>query len=79
MWMLERYPSQHFNPVPLPSHFLCQLLTLWLLVTIEATKLAAHGDHTHPHPLEMGLLLLDVPRGDDQDALGRLREVSPHS
>ena len=75
--MSTSHHSQHFHRFHQPFNLLIypRLIQLW--VTDEGAKVAAFGDHAHPHPAGVHLHPLDVTRGDGQDALGRIREVAP--
>ena len=74
--MSDLHPIQHRYRFRSPYHLLDYKILLQLWFTNEASKVAAFGDHAHPHPHEFHILPLNFTWGDNQDALCQLQELS---
>ena len=77
LWISELHLNQHFYQVYPPLYLLVKPLLFRHWVINAASDVAASGDHAHSHLPELLLRPQDVPRQDNQDALGRLWEVAP--
>ena len=77
LWISELHLNQNFHQVYPPLYLLVKPLLFRHWVINAASDVAASGDHAHSHLPELLLRPQDVPRQDNQDALGRLWEVAP--
>ena len=70
-------PDNIFTNSFQPCTFLRQTADLGLPVADENPKVATTCYDLHPHSIEEVILPFHVPRGHNQDTLGRFREVAP--
>ena len=70
-------PGKDFHGLRPPLNFVLQLTPFRLSVSDVPPQVRVSHHHPDPKPPKVLLLPGYVPRGHDQDALGRLRVVAP--